>query len=171
MSRRCDLCFPQGSAPSLPLNAHWRSSTVSTASHHRSSARFRRLLYMKRFTVPALAAIAWPARSRSRCRTLAAQSRAKAVNVPIIPHEAVPNFFKNPPGIYTGENMGISTDSKGNIYIYHRAGRDAAVPVRSDRQVRAAKSAATTTASRSRTRSASMPRTTSGRSTKAPTCW
>ena len=33
----------------------------------------------------------------------------------------VPNFFKNPPGIYTGENMGIATNSKGNIYIYHRA--------------------------------------------------
>ena len=52
---------------------------------------------------------------------VAAQSRATATNVPVIPHEAVPNFFKNPPGIYTGENMGISTNSKGNIYIYHRA--------------------------------------------------
>ena len=41
--------------------------------------------------------------------------------MPVIPHEAVPNFFKNPPGIYTGENMGIATNSKGNIYIYHRA--------------------------------------------------
>ncbi len=53
--------------------------------------------------------------------SLAAQSRATATNVPVIPHEAVPNFFKNPPGIYTGENMGIATNSKGNIYIYHRA--------------------------------------------------
>ena len=51
-----------------------------------------------------------------------AQSRATATNIPVIPHEAVPGFFKNPAGIYTGENMGISTDSKGNIYIYHRAG-------------------------------------------------
>src|SRR5688500_20213553 len=50
-----------------------------------------------------------------------AQSRATATNVPTIPHEAVPDFFKNPPGIYTGENMGIATNSKGNIYIYHRA--------------------------------------------------
>ena len=33
----------------------------------------------------------------------------------------MPDFFKNPPGIYTGENMGIATNSKGNIYIYHRA--------------------------------------------------
>ena len=42
-----------------------------------------------------------------------AQSRAKAENVPVIPHEAVANFFKHPPGIYTGENMGIATNSKG----------------------------------------------------------
>ncbi len=52
---------------------------------------------------------------------LSAQSKATATSVPVIPHEAVPNFFKNPPGIYTGENMGIATNSKGNIYIYHRA--------------------------------------------------
>jgi streptogramin lyase len=52
---------------------------------------------------------------------LTAQSRATATNVPVIPHEAVPNFFKNPPGIYTGENMGIATNSKGGVYIYHRA--------------------------------------------------
>jgi len=52
---------------------------------------------------------------------LAAQTRATATNVATIPHEAVPNFFKNPPGIYTGEHMGIATNSKGNIYIYHRA--------------------------------------------------
>ena len=53
-----------------------------------------------------------------------AQSRATApaaASAPVIPWEAVPNFFKNPPGIYTGENMGIATNSKGNIYIYHRA--------------------------------------------------
>ena len=50
-----------------------------------------------------------------------AQTKATATNVPVIPHEAVPNFFKNPAGIYTGENMGIATSSKGNIYIYHRA--------------------------------------------------
>jgi len=52
---------------------------------------------------------------------LSAQTKATATNVPVIPHESVPNFFKNPPGIYTGENMGIATNSKGNIYIYHRA--------------------------------------------------
>lgn len=52
---------------------------------------------------------------------LAAQSRATATNVPVIPHEAVPNFFKHPPGIYTGENMGIATNSKGHVFVYHRA--------------------------------------------------
>ena len=52
---------------------------------------------------------------------VSAQGRATVQNVPTIPHEAVPNFFKNPPGIYTGENMGIATNSKGNVYIYHRA--------------------------------------------------
>ncbi len=76
---------------------------------------------MKRFTLPALTAAAVAGALSLSMTPIAAQSRAKAVNVPTIPHEAVPNFFKNPPGIYTGENMGISTDSKGNIYIYHRA--------------------------------------------------
>jgi len=55
-------------------------------------------------------------------RPVSAQTKATVTtNVPVIPHEVVPNFFKNPPGIYTGENLGISTNSKGNIYIYHRA--------------------------------------------------
>ena len=53
--------------------------------------------------------------------SLLAQTKATVTNVAVIPHEPVLNFFKNPPGIYTGENMGISTDSKGNIYVYHRA--------------------------------------------------
>ena len=68
---------------------------------------------------------------------LSAQTRATATNVPVIPHEAVPNFFKNPPGIYTGENMGIATNSKGNIYIYPPRLRDAAVRVHAARQLRA----------------------------------
>jgi hypothetical protein len=49
-----------------------------------------------------------------------AQRKATSTGVPTIPHEAVP-FFKNTPGIYVGENMGIATNSKGNVYIYHRA--------------------------------------------------
>ena len=95
-----------------------------------------------------------------------APAKAKATT-PEIPFESVPNFFKKPAGIYTGENMGIATNSKGNIYIYHRAGETrlfefAAGHVRQE-------IGATTTASRSRTRCASTRRTTSGRSTRAPT--
>ena len=66
--------------------------------------------------VAVLAAAAWPG-----IDPLAAQTKALATDVPVIPHEAVANFFKNPPGIYTGENMGIATNSKGGVYIYHRA--------------------------------------------------
>ena len=68
---------------------------------------------MKRFKFPVFAAAVMAGALSFTMSHVAAQSRAKAVNVPTIPHEAVPNFFKNPPGIYTGENMGISTDSKG----------------------------------------------------------
>jgi NHL repeat len=52
---------------------------------------------------------------------LPAQTKATVTNVATIPHEAVPNFFKHSPGVYTGENMGIATNSKGNIFIFHRA--------------------------------------------------
>ena len=100
---------------------------------------------------------------------VAAQTRATATNVPVIPHEAVPDFFKNPPGIYTGENMGIATSSKGNIYIYHRANETRLFEY-SPQGRSSARSAGTTTASRSRIRCAWTRRTTSGRWTKAPTC-
>src|SRR5262245_28367366 len=53
---------------------------------------------------------------------LGAQSRATATNVPLIPYESVPNFFKLTAGVYMGENMGIATNSKGHIFIFHRSG-------------------------------------------------
>jgi sugar lactone lactonase YvrE len=77
----------------------------------------RRLL--SRFVAVAIAAA--PAVVGPANPPVSAQSRATATNVPVIPHEAVANFFKHPPGIYTGENMGIATNSKGGIYVYHRA--------------------------------------------------
>ena len=102
---------------------------------------------------------------------LSAQTRATATNVAVIPHEAVPNFFKNPPGIYTGENMGIATNSKGNIFIYHRANETRLFEYTPAGRVRA----------RDRPRQLRLRvralgarrcrRTTSGRWTKAPTCW
>jgi DNA-binding beta-propeller fold protein YncE len=54
--------------------------------------------------------------------TLIAQTKAKAENVPIIPHTSVPNFFKLPPNLYFGEGIGIATNSKGNVFVYHRSG-------------------------------------------------
>jgi hypothetical protein len=53
---------------------------------------------------------------------LSAQTKAKAENVPIIPHTSVPNFFKLPPDLYLGEGIGIATNSKGHVFIYHRSG-------------------------------------------------
>jgi len=69
----------------------------------------------------ALLACALAAATSSVTLPLAAQTKATATNVAVIPHEPVVGFFKNAPGIYTGENMGIATNSKGQIYIYHRA--------------------------------------------------
>jgi len=54
--------------------------------------------------------------------SLLAQTKATAENVPIIPHTSVPNFFKLPPDLYLGEGIGIATNSKGHIFIYHRSG-------------------------------------------------
>jgi hypothetical protein len=53
---------------------------------------------------------------------LPAQTKAKAENVPVIPHTSVPNFFKLPPDLYFGEGIGIATNSKGNVFVYHRSG-------------------------------------------------
>src|SRR6267142_2010845 len=53
---------------------------------------------------------------------LFAQSKAKAENVPEIPYDSVPNFFKMPPNIYFGEGIGIATNSKGHVFVYTRSG-------------------------------------------------
>src|SRR5688500_19374793 len=71
---------------------------------------------MKRLLLTALAVALLPAGS-----WMSAQTKATATCVPTSPQQAVPNFFKHPPGIYTGENMGIATTSQGTIYMYHRA--------------------------------------------------
>jgi len=39
-----------------------------------------------------------------------------------IPYESVPNFLKMPAGVYMGEGIGVATNSKGNVYVYHRSG-------------------------------------------------
>src|SRR6266498_6161818 len=49
-----------------------------------------------------------------------AQQKATITGVPEIPFTSVPNFLKLPAGEYLGESVAVATDSKGNIYVYHR---------------------------------------------------
>ncbi|MCM3878915.1 MAG: peptidyl-alpha-hydroxyglycine alpha-amidating lyase family protein [Vicinamibacterales bacterium] len=56
------------------------------------------------------------------CGPAAAQSKARATNVPEIPYESVPNFIKMPPGLYLGESMGVASNSKGHIFVFTRSG-------------------------------------------------
>jgi NHL repeat len=51
-----------------------------------------------------------------------AQSKAKAQNVPEIPYDSVPGFFKLPPNLYFGEGIGVATNSKGHVFVYTRSG-------------------------------------------------
>jgi len=50
-----------------------------------------------------------------------AQAKATAQNVPEIPYDSVPNFLKMPPGLYLGEAIGVSTNSKGHVFVYTRS--------------------------------------------------
>src|SRR3954467_8784215 len=52
--------------------------------------------------------------------SLSAQTKATVTNVPDIPFTSVPNFLKLPAGEYLGESVAVATDSKGNIYVFHR---------------------------------------------------
>ena len=49
-----------------------------------------------------------------------AQAKATIAGVPEIPFTAVPNFLKLPSGEYLGESVAVATNSKGNIFVYHR---------------------------------------------------
>ena len=50
-----------------------------------------------------------------------AQQKATAQNVPEIRYTSVPNFLKVPAGEYLGESVGVATNSKGHIFVYHRS--------------------------------------------------
>ena len=43
-------------------------------------------------------------------------------SVPEIPYDSTPNFIKMPEHIHLGEAVGVATNSKGNVFIYTRAG-------------------------------------------------
>src|SRR5438874_11721815 len=50
-----------------------------------------------------------------------AQQKATAQNVPEIPYTSAPNFLKVPVGETLGEAVGVATNSKGHIFVYHRS--------------------------------------------------
>src|SRR3954464_13978242 len=52
--------------------------------------------------------------------SLVAQQKATITGVRDIPFTSVPNFLKLPPGENLGESVAVATNSKGNIYVYHR---------------------------------------------------
>src|SRR5439155_2668155 len=49
------------------------------------------------------------------------QQKATAQNVPEIPYTSVPNFLKVPAGEFLGESVGVATNSKGHVFVYHRS--------------------------------------------------
>jgi hypothetical protein len=61
------------------------------------------------------------ARSRAAEENCAECFRAKARNVPEIPYEEVPNFLKLPPNIFFGETPGVTTNSKGHVFVFTRS--------------------------------------------------
>ena len=52
--------------------------------------------------------------------SVVAQQKATITGVPDIPFTPVPNFLKLPLGENLGESVAVATNSKGNIYVYHR---------------------------------------------------
>jgi hypothetical protein len=52
---------------------------------------------------------------------LPGQQKATAQNVPEIPYASVPNFLKMPTGETLGEAVGVATNSKGHVFVYHRS--------------------------------------------------
>jgi sugar lactone lactonase YvrE len=50
-----------------------------------------------------------------------AQAKATVQNVPEIQYTSVPNFLKMPAGETLGEAIGVATNSKGHVFVYHRS--------------------------------------------------
>ncbi len=64
--------------------------------------------------VPAVVLLLSPAQA-------VAQLKATAQDVPDIGYTSVPNFLKIPAGETLGEAVGVATNSKGHIFVYHRS--------------------------------------------------
>jgi len=50
-----------------------------------------------------------------------AQRKATVENVREIPFTSVPNYLKLPAGEYIGEAIGVATNSKGHVFVFHRS--------------------------------------------------
>ena len=72
---------------------------------------------MTRVVAAIIAVLAW-----LQVHPAAAQTKAKAENVPEISYQSVPNFLKLPPSLYLGEGIGVATNSKGHVFVYTRSG-------------------------------------------------
>jgi len=60
--------------------------------------------------------------SLSFAQGLQQPERAKAyATAREIPYTSVPNFLKMPAGVYMGEGIGVATNSKGHVFVYHRS--------------------------------------------------
>ncbi len=51
-----------------------------------------------------------------------AGAQQTAPQIPQIPYDSVPNFFKLPPDLNMGEASGVAVNSKGHIFVFHRGG-------------------------------------------------
>jgi hypothetical protein len=70
---------------------------------------------MKRYLVASVCALALCAGSAF------AQKAATVQGVQQIPMTSSGNFLKPPPGEYLGESVAVATNSKGDIFVFHRA--------------------------------------------------
>ena len=106
--------------------------------------------------------------------------------VPELAFDTNADLLRTPNDVFVGEVGGVGANSKGQIFVYTRTGHpygtlgdnrtfyrngSQAVPVRSRRQVRARVGPGRLRLQRARSACASIRRTTSGPSTRAPTRW
>ena len=52
---------------------------------------------------------------------VAGRAFGEFVPVPELGYRVVPNFFRLPPGMNFGEASGVALDSKGHVFVFHRA--------------------------------------------------
>ena len=76
---------------------------------------FREVLLKRYLTSAVVAGLILCAGQSSAQQAATAVATAANLN-----YQAVPNFFKSPPGDYMGETQGVATNSKGDIFVFFR---------------------------------------------------